>query len=210
MKKITVITADVINSRKNLGLINNLPSKLKQISEFPVICEFTMSRGDEIQGVVEGWLTAPQVIRNLRDICRPLKLKIGIGIGNVVESDIRNNPWDMSGRAFYLARTALERVENNEGFITFLNSGFFELDEFINSVLLLIDAIQHKWTDKQWEAVQSYIKTGTFRESAKLLGLSMQGVEKRCKTAQWKQIKHAENILSKTEAFIEKFKGEIV
>lgn len=205
MKKITVITADVINSRKNVVLLNNLPSRLARISGLPVLCGFTMSRGDEIQGVVGGWLTEPQIIRNLRDVCRPLKLRIGIGIGRISESDIKNNPWEMSGQAFYLARNALDYTEKNEKFTTYVSTGFDEFDEFINSILLLIDTIQHKWTDKQWEAVQYYDKVGTYREAAELLNVSTQGVEKRCKIAQWKQIKYAEKALSKTEVFMEKF-----
>lgn len=81
MKKITIITADIVNSRKHYGIVNSIVDKLIGIQHPNLITPFSMSRGDEIQGVTGGWLTNPEIIRRLRYLCRPLGLRIGIGLG---------------------------------------------------------------------------------------------------------------------------------
>lgn len=205
MRKITVITADVVKSRENLDYLNELEDKLKTFKEPMIICPFSMSRGDEIQGVVEGWLKAPHIIRNLRNLCRPLKLRVGIGIGITKDSEIKTNSWQMTGQAFFLARMALEEVEKSGDSLTIVKTGISEFDEFINSIWLLIDTIQDKWTEKQWEAVQAYEKSGTYREASKILKISIQGVMKRCKAAQWSRLKKAEDTLGKIQTYLEKY-----
>jgi len=205
VKKITVITADIINSRKNMQFSVNLMERLNKIKHLEIISPFSLSRGDEIQGVIKGWLGAPEIVRYLRYRCRPLQIRVGIGIGSIEEELIQINSWQMNGTAFHLARTALEQVEKLKGITTVIKTGVTEFDEFINCIWLMVDTVQKKWTDKQWEAVHVYEESGTYEEASKVLGITMQNVEKRCKAAQWKQLKHAENTLAKIQTYLEKF-----
>ncbi|TEB07426.1 hypothetical protein Psch_00979 [Pelotomaculum schinkii] len=205
MKRITVVTADIINSKKNTEFLDATIERLKFLKLPSIITPFSVSRGDEIQGVIEGWLKYPEIIRYLRYFCRPLQIRVGIGIGFIEEELIRDDSWKMNGNAFYLARAALEDVEKIKGALTITKTGTNEFDAFINCIWLLIDAVQKKWTVKQWEAVNEYEQSGTYEEASKALGISMQNVEKRCRAAQWKQLKHAEKTLSKAQAYLEKF-----
>lgn len=206
MKNITVITADVIGSKKYGKLQYNLMESLNKLKKHPaIIVPFSISRGDEIQGVLDGWLKAPEIIRNLKYTCRPMNLRIGIGFGSEEEENIRPSSWEMNGPAFYHARSALEELDRQKGYYSIIKSGISDFDNFINCIMLLVDTIQNKWTDKQWEAVQVYEEKGTYEEAAKFLNISMQNVEKRCKAANWKQLKRAETILAKTESYLKKF-----
>jgi len=146
----------------------------------PRFSGFLLSRGDEIQGVLDGWLQAPEIVRHLRFSCRPLGLRIGIGIG-VQEGPIKANPWDMNGPAFHLARLALENARKKKDPSTIIKTGNQELDEILNCIWGLIDVRQTKWTDKQWEAVQAYEESQTYEGAARRLNITFQNVQKRCR-----------------------------
>jgi hypothetical protein len=62
-----------------------------------------------------------------------------------------------------------------------------------------------KWTDKQWDAVHFYESEGTYESASKILQIAAQNVEKRCKAANWIQLKHAENTFEKIQNFIEEY-----
>lgn len=204
MTKITIITADIIDSRQTLTNQSYFVEQLEKFQHPQIITPFSLSRGDELQGIIAGWLEEPGIIRKLRYHCRPLKLKIGIGLGRIAREQIQKDSWKMNGPAFHRARAALEQSKKSKENLTIVKTGIDQFDELINCIWLLIDTLQGNWTDKQWEAVHTYEKSGTYEEAAKILNISMQNVEKRCKAAQWKQIKQSENILGKIEMYLDK------
>ncbi|MEW6448126.1 MAG: SatD family protein [Bacillota bacterium] len=204
MRKVTVVTADIIQSRSAGKYKESLVRKLSELQHPALISPFTLSRGDEIQGVLDGWLRAPEIVRQFRFACRPLELRIGIGTGTQ-EEPIAANPWEMNGPAFHRARSALDAAKSKKGQLTSIRTGSPELDEIINCIWLLIDMRQSKWTDKQWEAVQAYEKYRTYEEASKKLGISLQNVQKRCRAADWPRLKAAEKTLARTEIFAARF-----
>ena len=107
MEKITVLTADVIGSRK-FGTGFGCPGQQHQEIEHPaLLVPFSVSRGTKCRGIISGWLSTPQLVRMLRWRCRPHQLRIGIGIG-YNHDELGDDPWKLSGPAFFLARRALE------------------------------------------------------------------------------------------------------
>jgi len=109
----TVITADIMGSRKsNLYTIEELNKKLAKF-QYPeeMVTPFKILRGDEIQGVFKGVLTNPQILRRLRYCIYPVQLRIGIGIGNIIEGLDKDTSWQMNGPAFHLARNALDQIK---------------------------------------------------------------------------------------------------
>lgn len=94
-KQFAVITADIIGSKK--GITGNpdenpksiLDKKLytinKRIKDSGIITitPFKSSRGDEIQSVCKELKSIPVLLRYLRYYCLPLKLRIGVGIGDI-------------------------------------------------------------------------------------------------------------------------------
>ena len=160
MQKITVITADIIGSRK-AGLNQDaLAHSLQGLVRPNLLIPFTISRGDEVQGVMAGWLSAPQLVRSLRWLCKPHKLRIGIGIG-YHEGRLGADPWKMNGPAFFRARQALESIAAGKEPATRVVTGEEGLDTLINTAWLLLDTITNRWTPGQWEAVMTYEQAGT-------------------------------------------------
>lgn len=199
--KITVITADVISSRTAGMDPNTMVNSLASIKHTKLLVPFSPSRGDEIQGVMEGWLPAPQLVRILRWHCRPLKLRIGLGIGYHV-GPLTKDSWQLSGPAFFKARQALDMLGKAKTPGTTLVTGCQALDTLANSSWLLLDTIVNKWTSGQWEAVMTYEKAGTLAAAGKILGVAPQNVQKRCKAAHWNQVRQAEQALGETQYLV--------
>ncbi|WP_051533959.1 SatD family protein [Desulfitibacter alkalitolerans] len=208
MEKITVLTADIVDSRRNLQQKEKLKEKLKNYTRDFIISSFSMSRGDEIQAIIKGWLQHPNTIRNLRYLAYPLKLRIGIGIGYLEEYVINKplkDPWSMEGTAFYSARNAVENLKEIKTTMTLFNCSNSYVNKYINTILMLMDTIQDRWTKEQWEAIHKYEELGTYSEAAKILNISYQNVEKRCKAANWKQFYLAEETLAEFDKVFSSF-----
>lgn len=197
MSKYIVITGDVIES-KEYDNINNLLKLGLQNIKYPdnVITPFRISRGDEIQTVFKGKIKLAQFLRRVRYLLRPLEIRFGIGFGDIKDNNDKDiSSWSMNGSAFHNAREVLTEIEKEEIFKSKLKSGS-SFDEAINTILFLIDTIQEDWTDSQWEAIYYYDIKGTYEKAAKVLNIAFQNVEKRCKAANWKEVKYAEQSIN--------------
>lgn len=173
----------------------SLPARLSRLQHPHLVVGFAMSRGDEIQGVLSDWLTAPEVLRVLRYTCRPLQLRVGIGLG-VHAGRLTENPWDLNGPAFFRARSALDNVKRSKQASTkVVTGGAQELDRLLNAMLLLLDTVEMGWTDAQWEAVHVYERAGTYAAAGDRLGVAAQNVHKRCQAAHWAVVREAEDAL---------------
>ncbi|HCX78451.1 MAG TPA: hypothetical protein DG577_03460 [Firmicutes bacterium] len=201
MRKITVLTADVIGSRKAGLNQDTLTRSLNELAHPALLVPFAVSRGDEVQGIMSGWLSAPQLVRMLRWRCLPHKLRVGIGTG-YYDGRLEADPWKLSGPAFFRARKALESIAASKDPATRVVTGEDGLDTLINSVWLLFDTLMSRWTPGQWEAVMTYEQAGTYAAAAKILGVAAQNVQKRCKAAHWQQIRQAEQGLSQAEGLL--------
>lgn len=206
MRKITVLTADIIGSRKAGLEQDTLTSRLNGFVHPALLVPFTLSRGDEVQGIMSGWLTAPQLVRMLRWLCKPHKLRIGIGTG-YYDGIIGADSWKLSGPAFYRARQALDSIAASKDAATRVVTGQGGMDALVNSALLLLDTVTARWTPGQWEAVMTYEQEGTYAAAAELLGVAAQNVQKRTKAAHWHSVRQAEQGLSQVEGLLVTLNG---
>jgi tetratricopeptide (TPR) repeat protein len=195
--KYLVITGDIIESRKS-GITNEILKKKLLEIEYPdnLLAPFRLSRGDEIQAVFRGYISFPAMLRQIRYLLRPLKLRFGIGFGEIEEQSTDRNSWNMNGTAFHYAREALDIITAEDFFQTIFLSNS-DYDEAINTILLLIDNFQNSWTEAQWEAVYYYEKLGTYKKAAEKLNIAFQSIGKRCKAAKWREIRYAEDIIDR-------------
>jgi hypothetical protein len=198
-----VVTADVIGSKKLFSegytkeSFNTSAKKYNQMMTQYILTGFSISRGDEIQGVIVNAEDIPTVVRNLRYFFLPARLRIGIGIGHIDEPIDYENSWDMDGQAFHRARNALDTIKDRKMPCTYVISGNPEVDATANVIYTLINAIEAKWTMPQWEAVYAYERCGTYKAAGEMLGVAAQNVAKRCKVALWNAVKEGEEHMSR-------------
>ena len=113
----TVLTSDVIESRKikNRGevqrdleiAINYLNKVYIDNIKTPVEIVF----GDSIQGVFSDPSNAFLYLRMLQMLMHPVKLRSGIGIGEVVNYSEGESASFLDGKAFHRARQAIDKLE---------------------------------------------------------------------------------------------------
>ena len=194
MPIVTVLTADVIASRRHGEVGGFLAERLANLEHPALLTPFKISRGDEIQGLCRGSLEAPEIVRRLRYHCRPLALRIGIGIG---EGPVTEAPssWDLNGEAFFRAREALEKTKKRGNLLTGVVCGDERFDGLAEALFGLLDAIWSRWTEEQWEAVMAYERYGTYEAAGRVLGIAFQNVAKRCRAARWPAVCVAETAL---------------
>ena len=201
--KFAVLTADVIGSRKlkdrdlSRKQIEKAISELNTARKAFIVSKFSLLRGDEIQGVIFPPQEAIVMARFLRFYLRPVRVRIGIGIGDIATEIDENNPWNMDGNAFHRARKALEEIKISRQPVTFINSAEENFDYNLNVILALMDVISNRWTDGQWEAIHTYEQMGTYQKAAQVLKVKPQNVAKRCQAANWKVFSEAEKHVQK-------------
>jgi len=146
-----VITGDVIASKKHKAFKELFANSIKKI-KYPdsLIHPFKIAKGDELQAVFRSDLNIAVFLRRLRNYIRPLKIRIGIGLGSIDDDKII--PFKSSGNAFKYSRDALEKIDQNRKFKTMFKSGL-KIDELTNTIFLLIDSIEFNWTKAEWAAV---------------------------------------------------------
>jgi len=194
MELYTVLTADVIDSRRQEKVVAAKMAALRELTDPALVTPFTFSRGDEIQAVVAGALSSPALLRKLRYYCLPLQLRIGIGFGRITSGLGAADSWTMNGPAFLRARQALDETKQHRHWRTRLVSGDPGLDQMVNTLLNLYDVIQSRWTPAQWDGVMVYEATGSYQEAGQRLGVALQNVEKRCRAARWWVIRETEAV----------------
>lgn len=194
----TVITADIIDSKKKFYRPEEVLQLQERIEIFndevkeDLVSSFSLSRGDEVQGVMKSPEHLLAILRKLRYRFYPLEIRIGIGIGEIATPVNPGDSWAMNGEAFYLAREALDEVKGKRWDKTRLRTENPLLEKGVLPILKLLDIIQDKWTAQQWEAIHLYEKTGTLKKTAEQLGIAFQNVEKRCVAARWQVVKEVE------------------
>lgn len=196
MNSFVVVTADVIDSRRHPDFAALLQPKLQSFKTAAMLTPFSLSRGDEIQALIQNGNELPIIVRHLRYRCFPLKVRIGIGIGAIESEIFSDNSWDMNGEAFFRARHAVQQLKQSKNPGTIIHTENKSFDLPLNTIWMLIDYIMERWTPEQWEAIHLYEKHSTFQKAAEVLNIARQNVQKRCQAAAWDKIKTAETNLA--------------
>lgn len=192
-----VLTADVVDSKKNP---RKTEDRLKLLDTFKMegmLTQFKPLKGDEIQGVLQDTKRLPFFLRTLRYLILPLKLRVGIGFGEIDINLDSKNPWEMNGQAFHRARESLIKLKREKKSSTFFSTGIIDLDNILNAFYLLYDTVIEGWTEKQWEALMVYEREGTFKKASLILDVHASNVFKFCERASWKEISKAEDLMKK-------------
>ncbi len=202
-----VITADIIQSRRRRDAAAQAEAGLAALNaryRDQLTAPFTLYRGDEIQGALCGSVDIARALRHLRFFCLGLMLRVGVGRGAITGGLDKEYAWQMDGSAFHYSREALEKIKRRREPATRFAGKNEALWSTVNAFYGLIDSIESRWSEKQWQAVDAYERGGTFEIAARELEISPQSVAKRCRAAGWKAVAEAERFL---KAYIEECSG---
>ena len=158
-----------------------------------LLADFTITVGDEFQGLLVRPEVLPELMWRLRDRLPGLQFWTGVGFGGL-DTGLEERAIGMDGPAFHRAREALE-VAHDDGLHGGVFSGFGGDDTILGGLARLLDWQRQGFTDAQREAVRHVRRGETQTEAAGEIGVSRQAVSKRLAAAGWRPYRDAEESL---------------
>ncbi len=188
------VIGDMVDSRKMIERSktqNLLKSTLDDVNTAfanDLAANFTITLGDEFQGLFhrgDNLLRIVYAIINAMEQ-EDVKLRFGIGIGDI-NTDI--NPKlaiGADGPAFHYARDAIEAIKTIESKNTQIITGIRlqsgkqgEYEQSLNTIFSLCTFIRGKWTKRQREIAHCMVQTGNVQtKAAAALGITQSSVHK--------------------------------
>ncbi|HQU72226.1 MAG: hypothetical protein KDI06_17645 [Calditrichaeota bacterium] len=202
-KLFAVIIGDVsgskqLNSHSRYQTQLFLKSAVVQINEEfneDIEAPFTITKGDEFQGLVTSTEAALRIILALEKLTYPVKLRFGIGIGQVYKMG-GTLPIEMDGPAFHRANAALNFGKKKK-YDYYMTSPEESTDLLCNTVFKLMGAIKSRWNERHFRLFWRYKELGTYREVGDHEGITAQAVCDALKNSRALVIKSAEESLIK-------------
>lgn len=158
-----------------------------------ILADFTITVGDEFQGLLVRPGVLPELMWRLRDRLPGLRFWTGVGFGGL-DTGLEERAVGMDGPAFHRAREALE-VAHDDGLHGGVFSGFGDDDPVLGGLSRLLDWQRQRFTDAQREAIRHVRRGETQTEAAGEIGVSRQAVSKRLAAAGWTAYRDAEKSL---------------
>lgn len=199
MNKFCVITGDLRKSRKLKNReeiqegLKEILNKINQKYKERIIGRFILTGGDEFQGMLKTLQGSYSLLLSLEKI--PVNFYCGIGVGGI-NTKISSKVSEMDGEAFYKAREALQEAKKLRQ--TFLiKSGNPLRDKTLNVLFSLLGIIKEGWTSRQRE-ITAFTRQNelTYKEIGKKVGISKQAISQILKSAHWKEVRRAEEIIT--------------
>ena len=136
---------------------------------------------------------AIRIIIALEKLTYPVKLRFGIGVGQVFKMG-GTLPIEMDGPAFHRANAALNYGKKKKYFC-YMTSQEEATDLLCNTTFQLMGAIKNRWNERHFRLFWRYKEMGTYREVAEQEGITPQAVCDALKSCRALYIKTAEENL---------------
>ncbi|ACZ30726.1 hypothetical protein Xcel_1703 [Xylanimonas cellulosilytica DSM 15894] len=150
------------------------------------VLAFDRTVGDELQGVLAptpdgAGLAVSLTLALLRDG----GWSVGIGVGAVVEP-LPPTSREASGEAFVHARSAVARAKAQPGtWGVAVEADDEAAAQEVQALLRLLGVVAARRTEPGWEAVDAVTRAGSQKGAAARLGVSVQAVSQRLRSAAW-------------------------
>ena len=192
------LIADVIDSKmvqERFDLQKQLEKTLQTMNELFgefLASNFTLTLGDEFQGLLKVDAPVFQMIDTLRSELTPTQLRFGIGLGEIVTDIDPLQSIGADGPAYWNARAAINLVHQKNDYgntqIYFL-SGKEKQDFFVNALIASGEAIRSGWRGSQEEILLDLLKRCVYSENfsqqdlAQSLAINPSALSKRLKSS---------------------------
>ncbi|MCR5608077.1 MAG: SatD family protein [Lachnospiraceae bacterium] len=190
----TAIIGDIKSSKK-LENRKEVQEKFNAVLDYinetykdSIAAKFIITLGDEFQGLLHDDTYLLDIIKYLQREMYPVKIRYGIGFGNITTEINKEAAIGADGPAFYAGRSMIESIRLSEKKIKshapdimlgLYKNSHFELDK-INTMLSLIKVIEDGWSDKQRFTIWDMLcNGGTQAECADRMSTTQSTVARR-------------------------------
>lgn len=164
-------------------VLNDINEKYKS----DIASDLTVTPGNECMGLLKNASPILEILDTIKYKSEPIEIRFGIGIGDVFTDLRRNADIQTDGPAFWHARYAVKKMQENKNYIN--PEIVFEAEDdmaahinLINESLKLCDYTEKRWTDKQKSLIrESVLRFGhntdiPQKDLAKMMGISVPAV----------------------------------
>jgi hypothetical protein len=195
---ISVITGDIINSRKQINSKKWLASLKRVLSVYgksPKVWE--IYRGDsfqvEIKNPEESFLAAVQIKAGIKSV-KDLDVRMAIGVGKKTFNASRIT--ESNGEAFINSGEMFESIKKNKQTLA-IKTPWSEIDKELNLIISLASITMDKWTPFSAELVSKSLQfnTSSQKDLARIIKITQSSISERQSRAYYREIMEAENFI---------------
>lgn len=212
------IIGDIINSKTivdrysaQVKIINVLTEVNKKNDNF-IASAFTLTLGDEFQGLLLSPVKAFEIIEFIQRKINPIRIRFGIGAGDITTPIDRSISIGADGPAFYYAREMINEmkekiklIKTEQTEILFSSKSYEDL--LINATANLYRDIERKWSNEQREKIYYHIETEENQRSiASSFNVSQSSINRAFKNSNFYNYMFA---LNQINEFLNKKYGEV-
>ena len=192
------LIADVIDSKmvqERFDLQKQLEKTLQTMNELFgefIASNFTLTLGDEFQGLLKADAPGFQIIDTLRSELTPTQLRFGIGLGEILTDIDPLQSIGADGPAYWNARAAINLVHQKNDYGNtqiYFSCGKEKQDFFVNALIASGEAIRSGWRGSQEEILLDLLKRCVYSENfsqqdlAQSLEINPSALSKRLKSS---------------------------
>ena len=162
------------------------------------------------QGLLKNGRSLIYIIDQFEREMFPVKIRFGIGVGEITTDIDYNMSLGADGPAYYNARSMIEEIKTSEKKQKELKANVkisvqenSEASEIFNSFFLLLTIAKEKWTTRRVEIITTYMNCGgTQEDSAKLLNINQSNVQKALASSNFYTYSKVLDVLSRQFSYI--------
>jgi hypothetical protein len=220
-KPFVAIIGDIRNS-KQLENRRAVQIRLKEVldainNEYRdyIASKFMITLGDEFQGLLKTGSSAIFIIDKIEREMYPIKLRFGIGVGEITTDINSDMPLGADGSAYYNARKMIDELKASvkkkmepKANVRIEVQGNADISRVINTIFSLISTIKETWTPRQIEIINSYLNTGgKQKDTARILNINQSNVQKALSSANYYTYRKAIETIAEVLSDIKGNKG---
>lgn len=206
------IIGDIVESKKIVDRdkvqekLNLVLEKINQRYSGDIASKFTITLGDEFQGLLNKGANVIKIITEIENELYPTSVRFGIGVGDITTRVNPDIAIGADGPGYYQARRAIEYLKKGEKMnqsgkanIRLAADGKEQSStELINTIFSLVTALKTSWTERQREIVWMMLQCSSSQVNvAKKLGIQQSSVQKGLANANYYTYKDAMNTAEK-------------
>lgn len=186
------VIGDIVGSKsisERKAIQDKLAGILEDINKiYPsdIASKFMITLGDEFQGLFRSGSHALEILEGIERSMHPVKIRFGIGVGAITTDINPELPLGADGPAYYYAREMIQDLKRTEKKkmepkqnMKIRIEAYPDVSEIINTIFTLNTVLKNKWTARQREIIDLYLKCGsTQNDVAGRIGIHQSNVQK--------------------------------
>lgn len=180
---------DIVDRAEVQVILKELLDTVNRKYEDIIAADFIITLGDEFQGLLKTSKNLLDIVEYIKRGIYPIKLRFGIGVGDVNTLINREMAIGADGPAYYHAREAISEIKKMETQYEkpyqdiryhLGDAKLSKVNDLINATLSTIGYIENKWTYKQREVIALILNEAlSQKDVATRLGLENSSVQRR-------------------------------